>query len=93
MLVYIKLYLQVKNKTTSFKMSISLLIEFLASPWTLEGQEPPQSDFNISNWLLMVLWGCLALQSSTEVFLTSVLKYFPPSYNRLESVQERKTFW
>ncbi len=41
-----------------------------------KGQEPSQGDFNICNWLLVVLSGTLALQSSTEALLISFWKFF-----------------
>jgi hypothetical protein len=49
-----------------------------------KGQEPPQGDFNIFNWLLMVLRGTLALQSLTETFLIS----FPPPFSNSENEQK-----
>ncbi len=56
--------------------------------YLFKGQDLPHGDLNIFNWLLTVLWGTLALHSSTEAFLKSSLKGFPSSYTGVESVKK-----
>jgi hypothetical protein len=52
------------------------------------GQGPPKGDFNIFNWLLMVLWGVWALQSSTEALLISLMTFFPSFLHWLRKCTE-----